>query len=77
MARDTVYDFIVIGAGAAGEAAAHEARRLGASVAGGRTRAPRWIVPVLGVHAVEGAAACGRDPPCWRRLLVAPRFQLP
>ncbi len=32
MARETVYDFIVIGAGAAGEAAGHEARRLGASV---------------------------------------------
>ncbi len=32
MARDTTYDFIVIGAGAAGEAAGHEARRLGASV---------------------------------------------
>ena len=32
MARDSTYDFIVIGAGAAGEAAAHEARRLGASV---------------------------------------------
>lgn len=27
------FDFIVIGAGAAGEAAGHEARRLGASVA--------------------------------------------
>jgi len=26
-------DFVIIGAGAAGEAAAHEARRLGASVA--------------------------------------------
>ena len=32
MARETVYDFVVIGAGAAGEAAGHEARRLGASV---------------------------------------------
>ena len=59
-ARETIHDFIVIGAGAAGEAAAFEARRLGAERRRRRTRAGRGILPVLGVHAVEIAAARGR-----------------
>jgi len=60
-------DFVIIGAGAAGEAAAHEARRLGASVAivdrelfGGSC--PFWacmpsktLLHAAGVHAVGGA----------------------
>ncbi len=60
------FDFVIIGAGAAGEAAAHEARRLGASVAvvdrelfGGSC--PFWacmpsktLLHAAGIHAVGG-----------------------
>jgi pyruvate/2-oxoglutarate dehydrogenase complex dihydrolipoamide dehydrogenase (E3) component len=66
MARNSVYDFIVIGAGAAGEAAGHEARRLGASVlvverelVGGSC--PFWacmpskaLLHAAGIHALGG-----------------------
>ena len=65
-ARETVHDFVVIGAGAAGEAAAFEARRLGASVVvverelvGGSC--PFWacmpskaLLHAAGIHAVGG-----------------------
>jgi dihydrolipoamide dehydrogenase len=64
-ARDT-YDFVIIGAGAGGEAAGHEARRLGATVAvverelvGGSC--PFWacmpskaLLHAAGIHAVGG-----------------------
>ncbi|MEX2546637.1 MAG: NAD(P)/FAD-dependent oxidoreductase [Chloroflexota bacterium] len=64
--ESTLYDFIVIGAGAAGEAAAYEARRMGATVAvverelvGGSC--PFWacmpskaLLHAAGIHAVGG-----------------------
>jgi pyruvate/2-oxoglutarate dehydrogenase complex dihydrolipoamide dehydrogenase (E3) component len=63
---DKTYDFVVIGAGAAGEAAGHEARRLGATVAvverelvGGSC--PFWacmpskaLLHAAGIHSVGG-----------------------
>ncbi|MEX2547178.1 MAG: NAD(P)/FAD-dependent oxidoreductase [Chloroflexota bacterium] len=68
----STFDFIVIGAGAAGEAAGHEARRLGASVAvverelvGGSC--PFWacmpskaLLHAAGIHAVGGDYPWGR-----------------
>ena len=51
------YDLIVIGAGTVGENVADYAKKGGLTRRAGRGRAGRRRVLVLGVHAVEGAAA--------------------
>ena len=71
------YDLVVVGAGAAGEAAAHYARSRDASVAIIDRGALRRLVPVLGVHAVQGAAPRGRGAPRRRRLPVVEGVGLP
>ena len=50
-----MFDFVVIGAGAAGEAAGHLAAQRGASVAVVDRELVRRLVRVLGVHAVQVA----------------------
>ena len=50
------FDFVIIGAGPAGEAAAHKARELGASVADRRPALVRRELPVHRLRPLEGAA---------------------
>ena len=60
-----IFDFVIIGAGPAGEAAAYKAADAGASVAIDR---PRWFggsLPAHRLHPVEVAAAT--PPPGTRR----------
>ena len=69
------FDFVVIGAGPAGEAAAHKARALGATRRGRRPALVRRVVPAHRLRAVEVAAP--RAPSgtaTGARLLVAARL---
>ena len=67
------FDFVIIGAGAAGEAAAFRALARGAPCRDRRAGPLRRLVPVLGLPAVEDAAPRGRDPRPRRRLPVDAR----
>jgi len=68
------YDQVIIGAGEAGQAAAHLARKLGGTVASIDRELVRRLMSLLGLHAVEGAPPCGQHPPRWRQLPVAARL---
>ncbi len=65
-------DLVVIGAGAVGENVADCADQGGLSVAHRRERAGRRRVLLLGLHAVEGAAARGRRAACRQRTSAGP-----
>ena len=56
------FDFVIIGAGPAGEAAAHKARELGAERRDRRPPLVRRQVPAHRVRAVEGPAQLGGSP---------------
>ena len=58
----TRFDFVIIGAGPAGEAAAHKARELGATRRGRRPALVRRQLPVHRLRPVEGAPERGRPP---------------